>query len=163
MSTDAKFASFQETFQWTSLSLRAKGPVAFMSCCMVLISALLFYSYWNSWRTNLVFEMANLKREQKALQDEIAAVRAQIAVHESLAVVESKATALGLRYDAKQISALPIAYRNGAAPTPALASRAARLASQFAPGTGEPGQWRFRLNALVVQFQDWVEAPYTTP
>ncbi len=131
-----------------------------MAFCLVLISALLFYSYWNSWRTNLVFEMANLKREQKALQDEIAAVRAQIAVHESLVVVESKATALGLRYDAKQVSALPITYREDAVPTPALASQAAMLASQFAPGTGKPGQWGFRLNALVVQFQDWVEAPY---
>ena len=113
MSTDAKLASFQETFRWNSLSLRAKGPVAFMVFCVALILALLFYSYWNSWRTNLVFEMANLKREQKALEDEIAAVRADIAMHESLAVVESKATALGLKYNANQVSALLAALPEG--------------------------------------------------
>ena len=168
MSTDAKLArlfeaNLQESLQWKGLSLQAKGPLAFVLFCVVAISMLLFYSYWNSWTTNLVFGMGDLYRQQLALEDEIAVVRAEIATRESLAEVEKKAVALGMKYNAAQISALPVAYReSGVAPSQPTAG-ISRFSNRFALGAISSGNLPAALGALVMQFQDWVNAPYTTP
>jgi hypothetical protein len=168
MSTDAKAARFfevslQESFQWKSLSLRAKGPLAFVIFCVVAISMLLFYSFWNSWTTNLVFEMSDLYKQQKSLEDENAAVRAEIAMRESLAEVEKRAAAIGLTYNTTQISTLPIAYAgNRAAQQPA--SGVALFRNQFSSNVSGAGRnLPAMLGALVAQFQEWVDAPYTSP
>jgi hypothetical protein len=162
MSANTKLASFQEAFQWKNLSLRARGPFAFAALCIVGISMLLFYSYWNSWTTSLVFEMGDLYKAQKALQDQVADVRNEIATYESLAEVERKAAALGLTYNANPITALSISVGSSQAKVAQSTPRISLLTNQIARD-GKPGNLPVTLNTLMAQFQEWVNTPHAIP
>ncbi len=160
MITDAQLSTriSKSALSWKSFLLRGRVLLEFALACIVVTLLGLLYLNQSSQASNLVYEIQDLNARRRLLRREIAELRYEIAVAESLSRVAEKAMRLGLA-ETSQVQRLAVSYPESDRPEKDLQTRQRSFPVTAYLSADALGAWE----RMVRQFIEWIKGPRAGP